>query len=263
MKSYKLLLSTLLCASSYLSMTAENIKAVCIDVEALFETNEMRAGGYIGKFNALKYKVKTGHLPCKADVFKNLAAIPGTCKEKTCNENIDMPHILCDWLLHAQPFNNLKNKITDHLKKSKLSDIEKLVLINTINMMLTPKELADTQQTISFTQQLISTLRKNKYLVYLVGNWSDTPALKHEFQSLFNQCHGIFFSDTVHHLKPHQEFYNAVLEQTKLNPTEIVWIEKEKQFISKAQHLGMKVVSFNPKHPKETTTKLRLMGLKV
>lgn len=263
MKNIKLLLSTLLLITVYSQSHPHNIKAVCIDIETLLETHEMKASGYIGKINALKYKVKTGHLPCKADVFKYLAPIPALSQETTSNENMKMPQILCDWLLHAQSFNVLKSTINNYIKQSKLSDIEKTVLTNTVNMMLTPSELADTQQVISATQNLINSLQKHNYKIFIVGNWADSTSLQKQFPNLFAKCNGIFFSESIHHLKPYYEFYDSVLNKIEFTKDEVVWVEKEKEYIQQAKMYDMHVAEFNPKQPKEIITQLHKLHVTV
>lgn len=246
-----------------LTINTAPIKAICIDMEALFETSDMRASGYVGKINSLKYLKQVGNLPCQQDLFKQLAPVPAQSTHKITNNGFDMPAVFCDWLLNVQPATTLIAAVNKYLASSKLSAVEKTVLGNVAHMMMTPSELLDTQQTITATHKIIDELVANKYKVYLVGNWSDTVALKGAFSKIFTKIDGLYCSGNIHELKPYPEFYQIVLEKINLTADQVVWVEKEISFIAKAKQNGLQVAQFNPKKPKDLSTALKQLNVKV
>jgi len=254
----RIIFYSLLLFTPYLSSKP---KAICIDVEVLFETSKMRAKNYVGAINALKYLKQVGHLPNQEDLFKQLTPVPAISTQLTYNDNLNMPLIFSDWLINLQTPSSLIKAIDTYLQKSKLSAIEKTIFNNTAHMMLTPEELIDTQQVITSSQKLIEELAQKHYQVYIVGNWADTASLQHTFKKALQKCNGLLLSGTLHFLKPYPEFYQAVLETTQLKLEEVVWIEKEPKFIKQAQSYGLQVAIFNPQKPKELVEQLKQFKL--
>lgn len=265
MKIKNIMLSALFTLiGSCLSLDAHAIKAVFIDIEALFETSEWKASGYVGKLNGLSYITKIGHKPSQADLFKALKPISAQSKDIIYNQNLEMPLILSDWLLGNQPMSSLKTKIISFLNSSKtLKDIEKTVFSNVVNMMLTPSNLANTQKEISHTVKIIDQLKAQGLKVYLVGNCADMLAFKNEFSKVFAKLDGFFYSGQLHLLKPYQEFYTTVLHTTNIDANQSLWIETENTFIKNVQKFGYNVAIFNPNKPKNIDQELQKFGIKI
>lgn len=263
MKIKSIMLTSIICLLSYFSAYANNIKAIFVDVNALFETNKMRSAKYVGIIDSAKYMKQTGHTPSQEDLFKKLAPVPAQSTQVTYNDNLNMPLIFSDWLLNTQFNSKLISQIESYLKSSKLSAIEKTVLGNIVKMMLTPESLIDTQQTISATQKVIDELHQNGYKAYLVGNWADTRSLLQGFKKTCQNLTGVICSGDIHLLKPYQEFYQAVLEKTKCDPSQAVWIEKEDKFVDLAKQYGLQVAQFDTKKPKSLASNLKQFGINI
>lgn len=265
------LLSILLIACSTISTYTYDIKAIFIDIEALFETNDMKASKHVGKINSIKYLTKVGHVPSQADLFKQLKAVPATSTEVVFNQNLEMPLIFSDWLLGVQPVATLQTAITKYLASAKTSavtgknitDIEKTILENIVDMMFTPSKLAGTQQTTSQMPKIIDQLKAQGYKVYLAGNCADILAFKKEFDKVFAKLDGFYSSGKLHLLKPYQAFYKEVLLQTHVSAAQALWIETEDRFVKNATKFGYNVVQFNPDKPKNIHQELQKFGIKV
>ncbi|MBI2353150.1 HAD hydrolase-like protein [Candidatus Dependentiae bacterium] len=247
----KLLLYTLFCFG--LCQTKEPISAICFDIETILTTDDMKASSYVGKVKSLMYATKIGHLPCQKDLFSKLEKVPALSHLTTYNNNLSMPLIFSDWLINKQPASSCLNKITSFLENSsseKIPSIQKEVLENIAKMMLNPSALIDTQKVISSTEKLIEQLKQKGYKLYLTGNWAHLETLQKEFGRLLKNFNGIFLSGKLKALKPHQDYYDTVLGEIKINPSNILWIEKEPHFIASMKKHNFNVISYNPKDKK-------------
>lgn len=225
-----------------LNITAKPVTAILFDIEAIFESSDLRASSYIGKINAGRYIVKTGHMPSQAELFQQLKSIKAVSKDVTYNDNLEMPLILSDWLAQKQNNAKIKDLIQTHLSNKNLSDIEVKVLMAIISMMLTPQHLADIQKVRPKIESILKALRQKGYKLYLVGNWAHINSLKSQFEDIFKYFHGTTVSGDIHLLKPYKEFYEYVLEKNNIDPSTAVWIETESKFASKAKSYGYNVI---------------------
>ncbi len=239
------------------------IKVICFDIETIFETNENKAANYVGRINSLLYLKETGHLPCQKDLFTKLSKVPATTTLITYNNDLQMPLIFSDWLINTQPAVQLLKKITSFLHASHLASIEQKIFENITTMMLTPTSLVDTQKVISGTTELVSQLRNKGYKVYLTGNWAHLESLQSAFAQALKLFHGIFVSGKMHQLKPHPAFYETILTTLDLDTSDILWIEKEVHFATKAKQLQLPVLKINPKNLKQITQDLQTFGIYV
>lgn len=223
-----------------------HITAIFFDIESIFQTDSMRASGYVGKIASLRYLSHVGNLPCQEDLFNQLKSVKAHSKQVTYNNNLEMPLIFSDWLTLVQPSSKIKDSIQRYLSNKNLSDIEVKVLMAVVSMMLTPQHLADTQKTRSKMEQTLQKLKQKGYKLYLVGNWSHINSMKSEFPEIFRYFNGTFMSGDVHLLKPYPEYYKYVLQATGVNAENALWIETEPKFKSKVQQYGYNVVGYNP-----------------
>lgn len=243
-KSYILVALYLIITSHYLA--SDHITTIFFDVESIFETDSMRASGYVGKIASLRYLSQVGHLPCQEDLFKQLKPIKAISTQVTYNNNLELPLILSDWLTNKQSSTKIKEIIQKYLSNKNLSDIEVKVLLAVISMMLTPQHLADTQKTRSKMEHTLQKLKQSGYKVYLVGNWSNINVMKMHFPEIFQYVHGTFMSGDIHLLKPQQEFYQYILQQTNSSTENALWVETETKFNAKAQQYGYQSFRYNP-----------------
>ena len=263
--SKKYILYVLCCLfSSSNIFTKQTIKAICFDIETLFEVDSMRASNYVGKIDSLRYLKETGHFPCQADLFEKLTEVKAQSTIFTENNNLKMPLIFSDWLMNVQPASSLEIKILTFLNNSKLSDIEKKVFGNIVAMMLTPSSLVDTQKTVNTTISIIFSLSKKGYKVFLVGNWANLECLQQNFHETLKIFNGIFISGKIHLLKPDKDFYTTILQKINFDSESVLWIEKENYFANKAQQYNLNfILNNNPKNKSSIIKDLQKFNINI
>ncbi len=223
-------------------LASYSISAIFIDIEVIFQTDSMRASKYVGKFDSLRYLAEVGNLPSQEDLFKQLKPIKAISTQVTYNKGLAMPLILSDWLAAVQTSSKINATIQKYLNNKNISNIEKKVLLAIISMMLTPNDLADTQSVSSKIEQLLTSLHRHGYKLFLVGNWASIGALKKNFSHIFKLFKDVYISGDLHLLQPAAEFYSKVLELSGFKSDQSVWIETEQKFISKMQQFGYNTV---------------------
>lgn len=238
-----------------------SIQAICFDIETILETDDMRAAHYVGKLDSLRYLRQVGHLPCQNDLFTKLMPIPAESTEFTYNNELKMPLIFSDWLTGLQPATTLSNKVLNFLQNSKLTDIEKTILSNIVNMMFTPASLIDTQKLIKSTEHLVHQLKQKGYTLYLTGNWIHIDLVQQKFEKFLNNFSGFYVSGKLHKLKPTQDFYNTVLEKINLSAADVLWIERESNFTKKAKQYHLNMILLEPKYTKTLKQDLQKFGI--
>lgn len=246
---------------SAISIQADKITTIFFDMESIFETDNMKASGYIGKIASLRYLSQVGNLPNQEDLFKQLKPIKALSTQITYNNNLELPLILSDWLTNKQSSNTLKNLIQRYLSNKNLSDIEVKVLLAVINMMLTPQHLADAQKVRSKMGQTLQKLKHAGYKVYLVGNWANIQSLRQYFPEIFQYTSGSFISGDIHLLKPYIEFYHHVLQALGLPSQQALWVETETKFYTKVQQHGFNVIKHNPHDYNSLTSSLKMFNI--
>lgn len=259
----KIVLFITILSSFSLSFCHTSIKAVFFDIETVFYTNKLRASGYIGKIDSIRYMASVGHTPSQEDLFKQLESVKAESTEVTYNNNLKMPLIFSDWLTAKKSGQKIKEIIQKYFMNKNISDIEKKVLLAIVSMMMTPQHLADTQQADTAIFKIIEKLKQQGIKVYLTGNWAHINSLKTAFPAIFKLFNGVFVSSDLKILKPSSEFYQTILNQTQITSQQAVWIEKEPKFISKALSYGMNVITHNQNNPSGLLQGLKQLGLSV
>lgn len=263
MKKIVLLISILFTGFTFQITLTQRINAVFFDIESVFSTDSMRASGYVGKIDSLRYAAQVGNLPSQQDLFAQLKDVKAQSKQVTYNKNLAMPLIFSDWLATIQTSTKIKDIIQKYFANKDISNIEKKVLFAIVSMMMTPQHLADTQKVNSKVETLLQKLKNQGVKLFLVGNWAHISSLKSEFTSLFRLFNGVYVSGDLHLLKPAQEFYQMILSKSGFLANECVWVETESKFISKAKSYGMQVAGYELGNHDALLRALRTYGLNV
>ena len=261
MKKNILFLYTLLSISNA-DLYSYAISTICIDVEAVFQTNALQASKYVGKFDSVRYLTQAGNLPNQEDLFKQLKPIKSISSQVTYNKGLAMPLILSDWLASLQTSTKISTIIQNYLNNKDISNIEKKVLLAIVSMMLIPNHLADTQSVSTKIESLLGTLHRNGYKIYLVGNWANISSLKKNFPNVFKIFKGVHVSGDMHLLKPSTEFYTKILELSGFKSDQILWIETEQKFISKMNHFGYQTILYNHSQHEDIFKNLQKYGVR-
>lgn len=222
------------------------IDHVFIDINLLIDTSSSAASKEIGTWNATKYLARMGKIPNKADFFKSLKNCPALSLQQTHNDDLPMPLVFSDWLVGLEPNNAIKNRIFKYLDKSSLHDIEKTVFKNISNMMLSPSVFIGTQYFRKDIMKIIQTIKKSGIdKIYFIGNWDkeSEPLLMKmlQSQSIGDAKHCIF-SNKLKQLKPHAEYYDALIAYGDFEPSNCLVIDVEKTHIKGAKNGGMKSI---------------------
>ena len=248
---------------SFNIIQTKTISAVFFDIETIFHTNSMRASGYIGKIDSLRYLSSVGHLPSQEDLFKQLKPVKAKSSEITYNKNLEMPLIFSDWLANKEASAKIKDIISKYFANKNISDVEKRVLYAIVSMMLTPQHLSDTQEVDTKMIKIVEKLRSLNVKRFLVGNWAHIASLKTAFYDVFKLFNGVYVSGDLHLLKPSLEFYQTVLSSAGVTAEQAVWVEAEPKFIAKAKSYGFHVASCIDKNYESVSQTLRQLGMSV
>lgn len=241
----------------------QKILAIFFDIETIFYTNKMRASGYIGKINSLRYASHVGHLPSQEDLFKQLKPLKAKSTEITYNNNLEMPLIFSDWLLATESSTKIKDTIQKYFANKDISEIEKKVLFAIVSMMLTPQDLADTQEVNAKIIKVIEKLKQQNVKIFLTGNWANITSLKMRFSEVFGLFNNVFMSGDLHLLKPSARFYQTVLTKSGMLENNCVWIESEPKFITQARKCGLNTISCPKDNHDSLLQGLRTLGFSV
>lgn len=215
-----------------------------IDVNILLETCTKAATKEVGLWDITKYTAYMGKAPNKADFFKSLKNCPAQSTLQTYNEDIAMPLILSDWFIGLEKNSVIKSKILTYLDKHPgMSNIEKTIFKNIANMMLTPAVFIGTQLLKKDIVKIIQKLQKSMvYSVHIIGNLDkeSEPLLIKLLQAQFiaDSSHCIF-SNRLQQLKPHDGYYNALIDYCKFDPKECLVVDIEKKHVQGAKNAGM------------------------
>ena len=71
----------------------------------------------------------------------------------------------------------------------------------------------------------------------------------------------MFVSSDLKILKPNAEFYHTVLNQSNFTAEQVVWVETEPKFISKARSYGMHVITYNQNSYSALVQGLKQLGI--
>lgn len=238
------------------------IKHIFIDPNVIFTTNQSKAAGYIGKWEAIKYTGATGHLPSQKHFFADLKNVPATSTVRTYDEGLEAPFIISDWLL-GTPTEELAAAIQNFLAKSSLSQTEKNIHTNTSNMMFDSNSLAKVQKVRRKIEKLLKLLKTKKYKLYFVGNWTEIDPLKKMFPQIFKYIDEIYISSQMKQIKPQKEFWKTVWISNHLNPEECLCIEAEPKFYEVASQLDCKVALYHHKKIKQFCAELQSHGVDI
>lgn len=242
-------------------MAKEEPKYILVDTASLFLTDESIAGSYVGKAGGALYLVEKFKLPNQEAFFSALKRIAGESTQKTYNNGLAMPQVLCDWLLSIKQNAVLKAEILTKIKDSVMQKGEKMVFSDIVEMMLTPTKLVHTLYINTDLLDTMKSLSAQKYTIVLAGNYDTESliALKNNFQEAFSYIDLVIVSGEIKQLKPSKDFYHEVLNKVQeylgltnpIKPEECICFETEKKFIDAVKAEKMPVIVSNDKTDKK------------
>lgn len=260
------LLAILFFLSTSAIVEASTIKHIFIDINAIIKPSQTAASKIVGIISSIKYTAVVGHIPSRSDFFKALKDVPALTSQRTYNEDLVMPAILCDWLLGLQTNYAVRTAIFQYLETSPISDIEKTIFKNISSMMMSPSIFIDTQYLIKDFSKILHTLKKTGYTIYLIGNWdkeSEPHLMRLLSGNLLPDARHCFFSNKAKHLKPNTEYFEELLKQYNLKKQECLIIDVEKNHAQSARNEGFTTILLHGHNSVQLKSELARVGIRV
>lgn len=85
---------------------------------------------------------------------------------------------------------------------------------------------------------------KNKYKIYAVSNTNEIHKEVNEKRGVFENFDKLFLSFEIGLKKPDNVIYYKILEEIKLKPEEILYIDDNNENIEQASKIGLKTIKF-------------------
>lgn len=211
----------------------------------LMKTSTSKAVSKLGKWNMLKYAMRTGQNP--RDIKKRLYDILNAIQPKgnncgACDPHGDkMPGLMCDWQTGRKSTAEILTIIEPVITSSDLSEIEKKVFCNLTNIIFTPQELVETQEIIKSGLACVKACKEKGYIVHVLSNWDaeSFDLLYQKYPQLFElfDHDNIFVSGFAGCMKPEKKFFTLV---KKCDPSaEFIMIDDQPENIKSAEQCGM------------------------
>lgn len=136
------------------------------------------------------------------------------------------------------------------LEKGKISDDEFLTQVkNHINSKIDKITLAKIYSEIFWENKVLTSLLPRlhqKYNLYLLSN---TNAIHKKYGwekfKFLNNFDKLFLSHELGYIKPEKDIYQRVIDETKINPNEILYIDDVKEFVEAARECGWNTFHFS------------------
>jgi len=239
-----------------------DITHIFIDLSVLFHTNKLAAAKHVGAIASMRYKLNRGELPNERAFFNALKKAKAETAIKTYNEGLDLPFILADWLLSIKSNATLKSEILYKIQGLKISDIEKEVYSNVIEMMLTPSKLIDTLNLDKHAFQILQALSK-QYIIILTANWDieSLSILRNSYPEVFSLASQVVVSGDIKCLKPHADFYECLCSTYNINPSDCLSLETEQRFVAATEKIGINVIVTKNTNKHQLQHKLQKFGI--
>lgn len=238
-------------------------KVIIFDLDGvLCKTNDLQAFYEIGMNLILQYMLQHGK-PSTKKIFEALEHAPAVTTFDGYNEGMRMPQIMVDWQCNAQELRDIQDDMIKHILSSKLTIIEKNLMVNTVLMMTTPEKFIATRQTIPAGIELARTLKKLGYKIYILSNWdiASFPLFVEKFPELFTYegqdlFDGIMISGKAGIIKPHANIFEACLKKFKIQRSQAIFIDDTIENIQAAQNLGIDSIHCQHKNIDDVTWQL-------
>ena len=228
----------------------------------LCKTNDLQAFYEIGMNVIVQYILQHG-TPSSKKLFTALEHAPAVTTFDAYNEGMRIPQIMVDWQCNAQELRDIQDDMIKHILNSKLTIIEKNLMVNTVLMMTTSEKFVATRQTIPAGIELARTLKKLGYKIYILSNWDITsfPLFVEKFPELFTYngqdlFDGVMISGKTGMIKPHTNIFEACLKKFKIQRSQAVFIDDTIENIQAAQNLGISSIHCKNKNIDDVTAQL-------
>ena len=249
------------------------IKNVVFDVGGvMLNFSKIRPLSYIGIWNLLWYIFVLRRNPFK--LLDRLLEI-NYLLESLQNKNKEKPLKFKNLRLTGLIEKALKNEVSsyelldDTLEKSHIAcekglikKRERLILSRFANLLLNPETGVEYLDLSKKCVEIIKKCKANKNIkLYILSNWpSDSfELIEKKYSDTFNLFDGKIISGDAGITKPDKEIYNKLISKYRLEPSECIFIDDQKENLLPAEKIGMKTILW--KSSKSTASKLKKYGV--
>lgn len=247
----------------------------------LFKPNTMKAGSYVGMGDALAYILGGGDSDTlKNKAFAILSQIKGDqeCPEHEivrANDGKALPLIMCDWQAGVQTPEEILKQALAQIEKPEnkcffKNKREKQLVINTLKLMFEPSIIADIMHPIKKGIKLLEECKKNGHTQMVLSNFDaqscallfKTAHGKKVFK-FFEPCNVVLSGAFEHHnyLKPHKTFFEYLLNEYNLDPSECIFIDDQEENINAARACGITAIHLKNKNYNAVRKQLCKLGV--
>jgi FMN phosphatase YigB (HAD superfamily) len=225
-------------------------KVIIFDLNGvLCTTNKLRAAQTIGFDVISAYMIEHFKLPSSQELFKALEKVPAVSTRPVFYNSAQLPAIMVDWKTGLQDARDVQDAMLKHIADSKMTPAEKNMYTQTILMMTTPIKLISSKQIIAEGLQLVQTLKKLGYKIYILSNWDadSFPLFVQNFPELFkfegkDLFDGIMISGKQHIAKPNKSIYQECLKKFEIDPLQAIFIDDAIENVRAADQLGIQSI---------------------
>jgi epoxide hydrolase-like predicted phosphatase len=180
----------------------------------------------------------------KEAYFKFLETIPAQSIESVYNDGKQMPLICSDWMSGIKTPAEIKELVVQQLEKTDHATSVKNLFTAVTNLMFVPENLAASQNIVIPMAKLLKKFKEAGYQICILSNWDahSFEIVKQAHPKLFDLCDEILISGQEKLSKPDPKFFQKLIERTKLNPSECLFIDDEPYNIQAAAQLGFKTI---------------------
>jgi HAD superfamily hydrolase (TIGR01509 family) len=238
-------ISTLPASKTGITMVFD-LNGVLLDVDIKKAFNE------IGLANILQYvsahNVSFSHVEKELThkVYTVLGTIPSLgnkCGARDACGRI-MPGIMCDWQAGLKTNAEIKVLAATAIEKHPewfASAIEKQLVEQIINKMLTPALMASTIALVKDGFKFVQECKKQGHTLVVLSNWDPESfgLIMDKFPELFELFDGVIASGDIQSIKPSCRAYDALVKRKTAHKETIIFIDDQEENIIAARKLGI------------------------
>lgn len=160
-----------------------------------------------------------------------------------------IPQALCYWMKGTYTPEQLRTAVDQKLALREKS-IENSIIQAIAHMMFTPEKIAQTQQIVPETAELIKELKEQGYKLYVLSNFCSKSftIIAERDPELFALFDGIVISGEIGLIKPDPNIYEHILSTHNIDPQTACFIDDQKVNLQVAQQFGIHPIHCGSKY---------------
>jgi len=213
----------------------------------LLDTSKMAAFKQLG-WGIVSYRLKGNDI--KKKFFEILNKIDTTKQTMVKDhENDSLPKLMCNWMDGSQSAQDILRTIQKAINNNPewfSSKTEQNLVKRMARMVFDEKHFVRTRKLIKNGVKFVKECKKQGHKCYILSNWN-TESFKYmctqkKYKEFFGLFDGILISGEHNCLKPHPSIYTQLIRHFKLNPSECVFIDDQKENIVASKQMGIHAI---------------------